>query len=293
MKQKLLKILRSSYTAVTVIVVISVWMAVSYFGVSAGKELLFPGDSDTGGVTSYTQENADDCSVSGINLHGEIVTYHSPESYDEQGKLIADETSSDDVYWILKSAEADDRIKAVLVEIDSSGGASAAGEEIMLALKHSKKPVTALIRRRGLSAAYMAATGASTIYASEMSDIGSIGTTMSYMEDAGKNRKDGLNFIDLSSGIYKESGNPDRPITVIEKRMFMRDVMLIHDIFVQAVVQNRQLDINKVRKLADGSSMLAVAALENGLIDKIGGIYEVESFLEEQIGEAAQICWQN
>ena len=48
---------------------------------------------------------------------------------------------------------------------------------------------------------------------------------------------------------------------------------------------------NKIRALADGSSMLGVMALENGLIDRIGGMYEVEQYLSELIGEDVEVCW--
>lgn len=71
----------------------------------------------------------------------------------------------------------------------------------------------------------------------------------------------------------------------------MRDLEIMHDIFVKAVSENRNLPIDKVKALADGSSMPGEMALENGLIDKIGGIYDVEDYLNELIGEKAEICW--
>ncbi len=234
-----------------------------------------------------------DCNVYGINIHGDIVTYNGNDSYNDQNKLIYDQTSADDVLNLIKDANSNNDIKAITIEIDSSGGSPVAGEEIMRALKDSGKPTVAFIRNRGLSSAYLIATGVETIFASQFSDVGSIGITMSYLQNTEKNKKDGLTYIDLSSGKYKDSGNPNRSLTEEEKQIFMRDVKISHDYFVGLVSENRNLDIEMVKKLADGSSINGMGALKEGLIDKIGILPDVENFLAEKIGTTAEICWQN
>ena len=83
-----------------------------------------------------------------------------------------------------------------------------------------------------------------------------------------------------------------KPLTEEERAYFMRDVEIIKDNFITAVVKNRGLDIEKVRELADGSSMLGQMALKNGLIDKIGGQFEAEKHIEEQIEEEVEVCWR-
>jgi len=275
---------------VSVIVVIVLWSILSYATIFYIDEFFFNQkniDSTENSISSDTG----DCNVYGINLHGEIVTYNSRDTFDDQGNLIADQTSADDAYLLIQDANDNENVKAVVVEIDSGGGSPVAGQEIMNTFKQSTKPVIAFIRNQGLSAAYLAATGAETIFASKMSDVGSIGATMSYLEYAGQNAKEGLKFVDLSSGKYKDAGNPDKPLTAEEKQIFIRDIKLIHENFIQLVAQNRKLDIDKVRALADGSSMLGEAALNNGLIDKIGSIDDVKNLIKEKIGEEPQICW--
>ncbi len=299
------KIFKSIFIVMSVIIIIVLWSAVSYFGISYGKEL-FQGKTsdnsteitnnnltDTSNTTDAAPPESEDCNVYGINLHGDIVTYYTRDAFDDQGNLIFDETSADDINWIMRDAQSNDNIKAVVVEIDSSGGSPVGGEEMMLAFKQSKKPVIAFIRNRGLSSAYLAATGAQTIFASKISDVGSIGVTMSYLQNTEQNKMNGLTYIDLSSGKYKDSGNPDRPLTDDEKQLFMRDVNISYEYFVSLVAQNRNLSIEKVRKLADGSSVMGEQALKDGLIDKIGLLPDVESFLTEKIGAPAKICWQN
>lgn len=251
--------------------------------------------NSSGNEDSYndTEESVEDlnCNVQGINIHGEIYTYHSPDSFNDSNRLNYDQASSEEVLATVSAMQSRDNIKAIIIEIDSSGGSGVAGEEIMRSFKDSKKPVIAFIRGRALSAGYMAATGAETIFASRFSDVGGIGVTMSYLQNVEKNKKAGLEYITLSSGKYKDSGSPDRALTQDEKNLFMRDVKIGHEYFLKIVSENRKLDINKVRKLSDGSSIMGEEALKNGLIDNIGLYPDVVSFVSEKIGEEAKVCW--
>ncbi len=71
----------------------------------------------------------------------------------------------------------------------------------------------------------------------------------------------------------------------------MRDINKLTEYFIEVVAENRSIDIKKVRELADGSSIMGEMALENGLIDRIGGLYEVEEYIGESIGEEVNVCW--
>ena len=182
-------------------------------------------------------------------------------------------------------------IKAIVLEIDSPGGYPVAAEEVANALKRAKKPTIALIREYGTSGAYYAATGADVIFASQNSDIGSIGVTMSYLDHSKENEKDGLTYNQISAGKFKDSGDSNKSLTLEEKELFMRDINILHENFIEAVADNRNIDIEKVKLLADGSTMLGQMALENNLIDHIGGRYEVEEYLRKKIGGNIEICW--
>lgn len=231
------------------------------------------------------------CNVLGINLHGFLSNYISADTKNEKGENAEDQSSSEDIVFAIQEADKDDAIKAIILEVDSAGGFAVAGEEVANALKRAKKPTVAWIREQGLSAAYWSATGAETIFASTVSDVGSIGTTLSYLDNYQKNLKDGLTFNSLSTGKFKDTGNPDKPLTTEEKNLIMRDLNIVNEHFIKSVADNRKLDIEEVRKIADGSSIPGELALQNGLIDKIGGIYEVEDYLKEKIGEEVKVCW--
>ncbi|MFH1225903.1 MAG: signal peptide peptidase SppA [bacterium] len=240
---------------------------------------------------SYGEES--NCNVLGINIHGDIATYISKEYYDKDvdGYLV-DQTASEDVVSYIQSAQTDEDIKAIFLEIDSTGGSPTAGEEIANTLKLTTKPTVVMIRNAGLSSAYYAATGADVIFASQHSDVGSIGVTWSYLDYAEKNKKEGSTYNQVSSGVFKDMGDPDKPLTAAEKELAMRDINIMKENFIKAVAENRKLDIEKVRRMADGSTMLGQMALENGLVDKIGGINEVQDYLTETIGEEPEFCWQ-
>ncbi|MDO8668736.1 MAG: S49 family peptidase [Candidatus Buchananbacteria bacterium] len=245
--------------------------------------------SDTANTEIGSTEG--NCNVVGINLHGEVVTYVPPENEGSNGYSTQDQTGSESIMQYIEEAEADDSIKAIVMEIDSMGGSPVAGEEISLALKNAKKPSVVFIRSAGDSSAYLAATGADKIYASKYSDVGSIGVTMSYLDSSRENQLSGQTYNSLSSGKFKDSGDPDKSLSNEEKAIFMRDIIIMKNNFVKNVAENRKLDIKKVEFLADGSTMLGEMALQNGLIDAIGGYPEIKDYLTKTIGEKPEICW--
>lgn len=239
----------------------------------------------------YEENEKNNCNTVGVTVYGGLVTYISPENFDEEGNVLVDQTSSDDIAFLISQADKDESIKAIILEVDSYGGSALAGEEISKALKLAKKPTVALIRDYGVSAGYWAATGADRIFASENSDVGSIGATMSYLDNVKQNQKEGFTYNQLSSGKFKDTGDPNKPLTDEEVNLLMRDVKIMQQNFIKAVAINRNLDVSKVEGLSDGSSMLGKMALENGLIDQVGGMEEVKNYLKEKIGEEIEICW--
>lgn len=224
-----------------------------------------------------------------IKIYGEIITYGT-ETIGDFGIAEDDITSSKTITDYLNQINEDDEIKAIIIEIDSPGGYPVASEEIANALKKTEKLTVAVIRESGMSGAYLIASATDKIYASKMSDVGSIGVTMSYLDYSQQNEKEGLIYQQLSSGEFKDAGNPDKELSEKEKEIIMRDVKKIHQIFIEMVAENRNLDIEKVEKLADGSTMLGQDAKENGLIDEIGSIGEAKNWLEKELKIKASVC---
>ena len=89
---------------------------------------------------------------------------------------------------------------------------------------------------------------------------------MSYVENSAKNAKDGLRYVPLASAQFKDYGDPDKSLTYVERILIERDLKMAHEQFVKEVAENRNLSVEQVAKLADGSSMPGSLALKNKLI---------------------------
>lgn len=249
------------------------------------------GNDQSTTVSESWDDTNDECSVAGINLHGEIFTY-IPKYNENDPSFSSDSVASEDITWAIRKANEDSKIEAILVEVDSVGGSPIGGEEISRAIENSDKPVVAIIRGVGVSAAYWAISSADKIFASKNSDVGSIGVTGSYLSNTAKNTKEGYGYVQLNAGKYKDSGSPDKTLTNEERALFLRDINILYANFIEAVAKNRSLSIEEVKRIADGSTVLGESAKALGLIDEIGGIDEVENYLEEIIGEKPEVCWR-
>jgi len=241
-------------------------------------------------LSDSTDISTENCNVLGIDLHGFLTTYIPPDSSDSF-MAETDMVSSESILYYLNQAEKDKDIKAIVMEVDSSGGLPVAGEEVANAIKASTKPIVALIRQTGASAAYWAISSADRIFASRNSDVGSIGVTISYLENVNKNLQDGYSFIQLSAGKYKDYGNPDKSLTPEERALIIRDLNIVHENFIEAISINRGIPLEDVKKMADGATVLGETARSLHLIDEIGSIIEVKKYLSEQIGEEVELCW--
>lgn len=199
-------------------------------------------------------------------------------------------TSSLNVVQQIEELNADSNIKGIVLDISSSGGYTEPSEEIMLAVQRVSKPVVAVIRDMGNSGAYMIASAADRIYANRMSDVGSIGVTMEFLDTSEKDRIEGVILYDFSSGKYKGTFKEHSKMTQEEKEMIMKGIMKSHDIFVEYVAKNRNIPIEEVKKIATGESWVGQDALELRLIDQIGGMPEADSWLQGQISEETSYC---
>lgn len=292
------RLLKSSERIVVAVTVIAFWTMMiigCYLFFTDFEEVGGDSDSDSISVSEDETENIknDSCNTYGLNIHGAVVTYHPNEVFDGDGNLIADETSADEIKHFVDEANKNENIKAIIVEIDSYGGSPVGGEEMMLAFKNSQKPVVAFIRDIGASASYLASTGAQKIFASRFSDVGSIGVTYSYLDYSEKNRQEGIRFIELNSGKFKDTGNPDKALTQEEIALYQRDIKITRDYFIQMVAENRKLSIAEVSKLADGSTLMGNDAIKAGLIDEIGSLDDAQNWVKEKIGTDVELCWQN
>ena len=261
-------------------------------GVGALGVLWFLGEEVLGGRTSAEAwAPAFDCNVVGIAVRGPIVIASDTIPAEDCVNGCPVVTASDDVLEYLRTASENDAIKGVILDIESGGGYPVPSEEIANAVAEVGKPSVAWVRQIAASGAYWIASAADTIVASPNSDVGSIGVSMSYLDYSGQNEEDGLNFNSLSSGKFKDTGSPDKPLTDEERTLLERDIKITHANFVAAVAANRGLTVEQVQAMADGSTMLGAMAQGSGLVDALGGQSEAYAALATAIGEEPVICW--
>lgn len=172
---------------------------------------------------------------------------------------------------VLKDAEEDETIKALILEIDSPGGTVLASKEIADKIKKIEKPVVALIRGSGASGAYWIASASDYIIADEMSIVGSIGVTSSYLEFSGLLKEYDVTYQRLVTGEFKDIGTPYKELTDKEEELFMSKLNKIHAFFVEEVAVNRNMSVANVGKLATGEIFLGQEAIKLNLIDELGG----------------------
>jgi protease-4 len=179
------------------------------------------------------------------------------------------------LYWIemLKAAENNPNIKAVILRINSPGGSVAATQEVYEAVKRLKaagKVVVASFGDVAASGAYYIASAADKIVANPGTLTGSIGVVISGYQFSGIMEEYGIAVNVIKSGDYKDIMSPYRPMTDGEKRIMQSIVMDTWRQFVDSVAEGRKMDVGKVEKLADGRIYGAIQALDAGLIDELG-----------------------
>jgi protease-4 len=166
-----------------------------------------------------------------------------------------------------------DAVKGVIVEIDSTGGATAGGEALYEALRRlsDKKPTVATMGTVGASAAYMAAIAADHVIARRTTITGSIGVLFQYPEVSQLLDKVGVQMEEVKSSPLKAEPSPFKPASPEALAVIGSVVRDTYDWFVDIVAERRNLERGDALILADGRIYTGRQALDAKLIDEIGG----------------------
>ena len=173
----------------------------------------------------------------------------------------------------IRALARDPRVKAILLRIDSPGGAVVPSqdiyEEVMKARK-SGKPVIASIGTVGASGAYYIASACDRIIASPGSLTGSIGVIMELAQFEDLMKKIGVQSEVMKSGSLKDAGSPFRPMTPEEKAYLQSVLDEMHRQFIRDVAKGRHLQVSAIEPLADGRVFTGASAIGNHLVDSLG-----------------------
>lgn len=190
----------------------------------------------------------------------------------------------DDRLRAVRAAAKDERVKALLVRIDSPGGAVVGSAALFRELREvaARKPVVAVMADTAASGGYMVALGADRIFASEGTITGSIGVLLQTADVTGLLGKLGISVEALKSSPLKAVPSPLEPLTPAGREATMELVRDMHAMFVDMVAERRGLTRERALELADGRVYTGRQARRLGLIDALGGEDEARAWLAEK-----------
>ena len=215
--------------------------------------------------------------VLGITLLVEVL----PVSSENSIALIRIEgviLDSHEVIQQIKHFADDSAIQAIVVRIDSPGGAVVPSQEIYAALKRvrddGEKTVVTSMGNMAASGGYYIASASNTILANPGTITGSIGVIMELTNVEKLLDKVGVESMVVKSGLYKDLASPFRPLSE-ESRAILQHIMDdVHDQFIHAVAEGRDMEVERVHALADGRIFTGQQALAADLVDRLGTLQD-------------------
>jgi len=182
-------------------------------------------------------------------------------------------------------------VKAIVVRIDSPGGAVAPTQEIFEEIQRFKKqkPIIASMGGMATSGGYYIAAACDRIVANPGTLTGSIGVIMQLSNVEELMKKIGVRGVNVKSGANKDLGSPFQTLSPEGREILQSLVDNVHSQFVAAVAKGRGMKEAQVRKLADGRVFSGAQAKELGLVDQFGTLEDalVAFFLH---GRRQQVC---
>lgn len=167
-------------------------------------------------------------------------------------------------------------IKAVVLRIDSPGGAVGPSQEIHREIERlrEKKTVVASMGTIAASGGYYAAVAAHKIVANPGTITGSIGVIIEFFNVQELLGKLGLKGYVVKSGRFKDVGSPLREMDEEERELLQSVIDDVNSQFVEAVAEGRGLPPEAVKRLADGRIFSGAQAKAEGLVDELGGLHD-------------------
>lgn len=203
-----------------------------------------------------------------INIRG-IITTAEPGSIGT--------SAIDDLRLQLRQAGEDEKVKAVVLHIDSPGGEVTASDVVYNAVRkvrdQQKKPVVVYMGSVAASGGYYIACAGSWLIANETTLTGSIGVIMQTLNYEQLFGKVGLSMVTFKSGDFKDMLSGSRPMSEAEKEYVQQLIMQTYGKFVGIVARERKLDEATLRTgLADGRVVSGKDARDAKLVNSLGSI---------------------
>ncbi len=180
----------------------------------------------------------------------------------------------------------DRSVKAIVLRIDSPGGGVGPSQEIYEEVRKigDKKKVVVSIGSVAASGGYYIACAADKIVANPGTIIGSIGVIIKFANVEELVKKIGFKSVIIKSGEYKDVMSPFRSVTEQEERMLQEVIDNIHNQFIEAIADGRNLKKEEVTAIADGRIFSGEQAKALGLVDSLGNLQDAISMAAKMVG---------
>jgi len=195
--------------------------------------------------------------------------------------------TSEHVVEELNDYADDSSIKAIVLRIDSPGGGVVVSQEIFNAVKNARKEGKKVVASMGTVAAsggYYVAAAADRIVANPGTLTGSIGVKMEFANIEKLLEKIGVRGVVVKAGEYKDVGSPFRDMSEPEKKILQDVIDDVHNQFIKAVAEGRNMQEAEVRTIADGRIFTGRQALELKLVDQLGDLADSIKVAGELVG---------
>lgn len=199
-----------------------------------------------------------------------------------EGPILDSKKTADEIKGYVKDVS----IKAIVLRVDSPGGAVAPSQEIYESVKKAveKKKVVVSMGSVAASGGYYIAAPASRILANPGTLTGSIGVIMEIPNLEGLMNKIGIKSEVIKSGKHKDIGSAMRTMKQEEREILQGVMDNVHDQFIKAVSEGRKLPVDKVRSFSDGRIFTGEQAVSHGLVDEIGTLEDAISTAAKMVG---------
>lgn len=190
----------------------------------------------------------------------------------------------------LEEYRDDRRVRAIIVRIDSPGGAIVPSQEIYSAIldlrEESEKPIVASMAGLAASGGYYIASACDRIVANRGTITGSIGVIAQWLNFEGALEWARITPVTVTSGSMKDVGNPFREMSPEELQYFQALLAQMHEQFIDAVLQAREgkLTREQLVEIADGRVYTGEQAVEIGLVDDLGTMWDAVDMASEMAG---------
>jgi len=214
---------------------------------------------------SLEKKSLKDAQIAIIYASGEI----------ESGEGASDKIGSETVSKAIREARLNDKIKAIVLRVNSPGGSALASEVIWreAELANKVKPVVVSMGDVAASGGYYISAASRKIFASPNTITGSIGV-FGLIFNAQKmlNNKLGITIDTVKTNRLSDFGSMSRPLTAEEKQIFQQGVEKVYDTFTKRVADGRKMKQANVDSIGQGRVWSGVEAKNIGLIDEFGGL---------------------